>query len=140
MDSQQTELVGRAYLTTQLLIAGFEVAKPERDKGIDLIVYSDVRGEPFRAVPLQLKAASSRIFSVNRKYIGRGIVMAYIWRVLQSQPRLFLVDHDVAVQLLPEARRETQSWRVDGRWEDTHVGADLEAALVPFENFDALKE
>jgi len=42
MDSQMVELAGRHWLTSQLLRADLEVALPERDRGIDLIVYADL--------------------------------------------------------------------------------------------------
>jgi len=42
MDPQLVELAGRNWLTSQLLQAGLEVARPERDRGIDLIAYRDM--------------------------------------------------------------------------------------------------
>ena len=38
MDSQATEIVGRNYLVSQLVRDDLEVAKPERDRGVDLIM------------------------------------------------------------------------------------------------------
>ncbi|MHB2036215.1 MAG: hypothetical protein ACYCPW_05680 [Nitrososphaerales archaeon] len=44
MDTQLVELAGRNWLTSELLKAGLEVARPERDRGIDLIAYVDRGG------------------------------------------------------------------------------------------------
>jgi len=41
MDDQLLEIVGKHRLTESLLDAGIEVAFPARDRGIDLIAYSD---------------------------------------------------------------------------------------------------
>ena len=45
MDTQTTELVGRNFLVSELLRAGLEVARPERDRGIDLVAYVDLDPE-----------------------------------------------------------------------------------------------
>jgi hypothetical protein len=139
MDSQQIELVGRAWLEARMTRAGFEIAKPARDKGIDLIAFSDRPGMVFRAVPIQMKAASERVFSVERKYVGRGIVMAYVWGGLEVTPRVFLVPHDEAVGLLPEQTRQTESWAKRGFWVTTRPSVELTAALTRYEdNFATL--
>jgi hypothetical protein len=39
LDSQQVELIGRSLMVGELLPDGLEVALPERDRGINLIVY-----------------------------------------------------------------------------------------------------
>ena len=38
-DSQLVEIAGKHLLISRLVAAGFEVAEPLRDKGIDLIIY-----------------------------------------------------------------------------------------------------
>ena len=40
-DSQLTEIAGKHLLISRLVAAGFEVAQPLRDKGIDLVAYQD---------------------------------------------------------------------------------------------------
>src|SRR2546430_17173377 len=62
LDSQQLELIGRSLLVGELLRDGLEVALPERDRGIDLIVYleGDQSGAPFIARPVQLKRSEER--------------------------------------------------------------------------------
>jgi hypothetical protein len=138
LDKQQIELIGRAHLEMRLLQAGFEVARPARDKGIDLIAYTDVPGEPFHARPIQMKAASGKIFSLNRNYEGRGIVYAYLWDVLQH-PRLFLVPYETAVGMLPAESAQTASWQ-QGQWYTGRPSAELRGHLERYEdNFDALR-
>ncbi len=70
MDSQTVEIIGRNYLVSQLVSAGLEVARPERDRGVDLIAYVDLdeAGGGFVACPIQMKAATKASFAVDRKY------------------------------------------------------------------------
>ena len=70
MDRQVIEFIGRNHLINELLRARLEAVRPERDRGIDLIVYADLksRASSFIARPLQMKAASREHFSINRKY------------------------------------------------------------------------
>ena len=88
MNPQIVELIGRNYLTSELLKAGFEVAQPLRDRGIDLIAYIDIDDEidRFVAIPMQLKAASQRSFSIDRKYNKfPNLIMVYVWNVLSDE-------------------------------------------------------
>ena len=68
MDTQTIEILGRNRLVNELLVAGLEVAMPLRDRGIDLIAYVDLAAavSKFAAVPIQMKAASERAFSIER--------------------------------------------------------------------------
>jgi hypothetical protein len=52
---------------SQLLQAGLEVARPERDRGIDLIAYLDLDKTvgDFIACPIQVKAVSKTTFSIT---------------------------------------------------------------------------
>src|SRR5205085_571466 len=60
-DGQIVELRGRNWLVGELLRAGLEVARPERDRGIDLIAYADLDATGrFVARPIQMKAATGR--------------------------------------------------------------------------------
>jgi hypothetical protein len=66
----------------ELLRAGLEVALPMRDRGIDLIAYADLGSKvnTFIACPIQMKASSSRSFSINRKYEKFPILIhAFVW-------------------------------------------------------------
>jgi hypothetical protein len=44
MEPQIVEILGRNRLIDELLRAGLEVATPERDRGIDLLVYKVIGG------------------------------------------------------------------------------------------------
>lgn len=57
-DSQQVEMFGRNVLVAQLVADGLEVAVPQRDRGVDLVVYAD-RGDEFVARPIQIRRSSS---------------------------------------------------------------------------------
>jgi hypothetical protein len=63
-----------------------EVARPERDRGVDLIAYLDLdeAGGGFVACPIQLKAATSASFSIDakyRKFSASGMIHAFLWHV-----------------------------------------------------------
>ena len=84
MDAQSVEIVGRNYLVSQLVRDGLEVARPERDRGVDLIACLDLdeTGGGFVACPIQMKAASARQFGVARKYEKFSkLLFAYVWNV-----------------------------------------------------------
>lgn len=66
IDSQQVELVGTSLFEAELTRQGFEVAKPRRDRGIDLVVSTSDPSEPFRAVPVQLQVSTTTAFSLGR--------------------------------------------------------------------------
>jgi hypothetical protein len=86
VDTQLVELEGRNWLTSQLLKAGLEVARPERDKGIDLIVYRDIdETHQFLAYPIQMKAATRAVFSLYPKYEKfSNLILAYVWNLGDS--------------------------------------------------------
>lgn len=137
-DSQQTELVGRSALETQLIMRGYEIARPLRDKGVDLIVYRDETAEPFVALPLQIKSYSGTTFGVWRKYEGRDdLIFAYIWNVLTS-PRFFFLTYSEAATLIPEQQKQTYSWTREpmsqAGWTWTTAPKHVQSSLPPFEN------
>jgi hypothetical protein len=83
-DTQLVELAGRSWLASQLMRSGIEVARPERDRGIDLIAYvdRDTRIRNFIACPIQMKAATGAVFSLDPKYAKfPGLVLAYVWNL-----------------------------------------------------------
>lgn len=137
MDKQQIELIGTAALTAELVRQRFEVARPIRDRGVDLIVFSDASAQP-SAIPLQVKVHSETGLELFReKYKSfPGLVYAIVWQAL-CQPRYFLFDHDEAVALIPEASRQRSGWTraqtAIGTW--THpVPEHLQLNMAPFEN------
>jgi len=109
-DTQNVELAGRNLLATSLQLAGVEVARPERDHGIDLIAYLD--DGTFQAVPLQVKVASNQHFGVWPKYAKfPQLVLVFVWHI-NTQPRFFAVTHDQSVALAEKMGwTKTRSWR-----------------------------
>ncbi len=90
MDTQIVEILGRNKLIDELVRAGFEVATPVRDKGIDLIAYNDANPK-FRAVPIQIKALSKGGFSIDKKYEKiPDLILTFIWNVdNEKEPATF---------------------------------------------------
>ncbi len=84
MDTQTVEIIGRNYLISQLVRDGLEVARPERDRGVDLIAYLDLdeAGGGFVACPIQMKAATIRSFGLAKKYEKfHPLLFAHVWHV-----------------------------------------------------------
>jgi hypothetical protein len=72
---------GRRRLNDEILQPGLEVALPIRDRGIDLIVYADLREHVpiFAARPIQMKASSEQSFGLYQKYSRfPGLIIAYV--------------------------------------------------------------
>jgi hypothetical protein len=81
-DGQLVELAGRNWLVSQLVQGGIEVARPERDRGVDLIAY--IESPRFSACRVQLKVSSTCAFVVHReKY--EGMLLVYVWHVQDSK-------------------------------------------------------
>jgi hypothetical protein len=135
LDTQQVEIVGRNLLITRLVSSGLEVARPERDRGIDLIAYLDREPEGgFRAVPLQLKAASTRSVSADRKYERiPGLHVVFAWQV--AEPRaaeFFCLSPDQIHALAGDMGwPETDSWKLRGKYTTNKPSARLCGLLEP---------
>jgi len=101
MDSQQVEIAGKSILTSLFVSENIEVAKPVRDKGIDLIIYSNKSSDKFNAIPIQLKASTNKGFSIDSKYAKfPNLHMAYVWNVGDPQKsEIFIISYQQAVQL-----------------------------------------
>ena len=128
MDTQQVEVVGRSILEAALVTEGFEVARPSRDKHVDLLVYST---STWQAAPIQMKASSKSRFSLGSKYKGvRRLVFAYIWLDSQS---VFLLDYGEAFAFLGSATK-TKSWTEKGYYTLPHVSEERMRILKQFEN------
>lgn len=119
LDSQQVELVGRAALEAELIRNGFEVARPYRDKGIDLLVFLDEPTKPFAALPIQMKSSTGTMFGVWRKYEKMtGLILVHVWNV-QTSPRFFLMTYAEAAALIPQRQKSSASWNkplLKGAW------------------------
>lgn len=123
LDKQLIELAGRNWLASQLQRIGIEVARPERDRGIDLIAYIDRdeqvrRLETFVARPIQLKAASYRCFSLDPKYARiPGLILAYVWNLAApSETVCFALTYPEALGVATQMKyTNSNSWRTGGR-------------------------
>jgi hypothetical protein len=136
MDTQLVELIGRQHLTSELLRAGLEVATPIRDRGIDLIAYSDIdkRLTRFASCPIQMKAAMTRPFSLATKYAKvRNLLIAYVWNLNDlSKTVTYALTYQEAL-----AVAETLGWTRTGSWQrgaysTTRPSAKIVKLLEPY--------
>lgn len=135
-DSQLTEIAGKHLLISRLVAAGFEVAEPLRDKGIDLVVYRDGEGgKDFEAYPIQLKASSHQSFSLDKKYERfRRLLIAYVWNV-QAPERsvVYALTFKDALQVMQKkGYSKTDSWTKKGYYFVRSAGPELEKMLEPY--------
>lgn len=87
-DTQLTEIFGRNRLINDLLRSAVGVATPVRDRGVDLIAYVDLDEQigRFAAVPIQIKTAMQRSFSIDRKYAKvPDLLFAFVWGIGQPE-------------------------------------------------------
>jgi len=135
-DSQLTEIAGRHLLIAHLINAGFEVAEPLRDNGIDLVAYRGREGsEDFIARPIQMKAFSHESFYLERKYERfPRLLIAYVWNVeTPEQSAVYALTFEDAVKVLEKkGYSQTESWIKDGRYFVRNAGQELKGLLEPF--------
>lgn len=137
MDTQIIELLGRNTLVNALLRAGFEVAQPARDRGVDLIAYLDVDDaiEQFVGVPIQLKAASQRSFNISKKYNKfPNLIMAYVWDLMRDteSPIYALTQQEAVAVGDTMGYTQTPSWQDKGHYSITSPPKKLIACLEPY--------
>jgi hypothetical protein len=140
MDSRLVELIGRNYLTAELLKAGLEVATPARDRGVDLIAYIDLDEEngKFRARPIQLKAALGRAFSIDRKYAKfPDLLLAYVWGLRDlTSSQCHLMSHAQSLEIGDAMGwTKTMSWK-KGYYVTTSPSKKLLNLLAPYRVID----
>ncbi len=136
VDGQLTEIAGKHVLISRLVAAGFEVAEPLRDKGIDLVVYRDGEGgKDFAAYPIQLKASSHESFSLDKKYERfPRLLIAYVWNV-QTPERsdVYALSFNDALQVMKKKGYvKTDSWTKKGYYFVRSAGPELKEILQPF--------
>lgn len=120
MDTQKIEIIGRNRLVNELLEAGFEVAEPLRDRGVDLIVYLDIDDEidHFVAYPIQLKVSSISRFGVTRKYDKfPNLLLVYVWGIgadcADSEAVTYAMTQQEATTIAERMGwTETASWQI----------------------------
>ncbi len=136
LDSQQVEVLGRNLLVTALVSSGLEVARPERDRGVDLIAYLDLEGEAFYALPLQMKAASQRVVTVQEKYRRLPwLHVVYAWHVREpAEARFFCLSPSEALDLATQLEwTETLAWTRDKSYTTNNPSARVLEAVAPYE-------
>jgi hypothetical protein len=136
-DSQLTEIAGKHLLISRLVAAGFEVAQPLRDKGIDLVAYRDGEdGKEFAAYPIQLKASSHESFSLDKKYerFGPRLLIAYVWNVQDPEHSdVYALTFGDALQVMKKkGYAETDSWTKRGYYFVRSAGIELKEILEPY--------
>lgn len=134
MDTQTIELIGRHRLMSELLHAGLEVAIPTRDRGIDLIAYVDLSSKvkSFLATPIQMKAASTRSFSIDKKYEKiSNVMLAHVWHLnTPDEAVTYGLRYPEAVAIAEELGwTKTISWQRDGRYSTSNPSKNLCALL-----------
>lgn len=143
LDTQLVELAGRNWLASELLRSGIEVARPERDRGVDLIAYvdRDARIGDFVACPIQMKAATDAVFSLDPKYARfPGLLLAYVWNVgSPSSTKCYALTYREALSLGRKMGwMKTASWIKGGKtgkrgYSTTRPSVRLRGLLAPFE-------
>ncbi len=136
MDTQTIEILGRNRLVNELLLSGLEVAIPMRDRGIDLIAYVDLAAKTtkFTAVPIQMKVASTRAFSIDKKY-GKisNLLIVYIWGLRSPEhAQIFALTYSEAVDIAESMKwTATASWK-KGYYSTSAPSKKLCELLAPF--------
>jgi hypothetical protein len=133
-DAQIVELAGRNRLASELQKANIEVARPERDHGVDLLAYLDLE-KKFCARPVQMKAATGEIFDVQRRYEKfPDLMLVYVWNVEMDKSRYFALTYEEAEDVARAMKwTRTHSWKVLGGYGVWKVNDELLRLLAPHE-------
>ena len=142
MDGKLVEIAGRNWLTYQILLGGLEIARPEKDRGIDLIVYADSGPElrRFLACPIQMKAASRTTLSLHPKYEKfPNMLLVYVWNLFDStQTGCYASSYKEALDIAGRLGWiKTNSWITGGRhgirgYTTTRVSIEATRLLQPY--------
>ena len=137
LDSQAIELLGRNRLVSEMIRAGLEVAFPIRDRGIDLIVYADrsSSSQEFSAIPIQMKGASKKSFSIDKKYekIPR-LLIAYVWGIESDVHETFVLTYSEALKIATDmGYTKTDAWIINEYYAVPTPGKKLESKLREFQ-------
>ena len=96
VDGQTVEIIGRNYRVSLLACDGLEIARPERDRGVDLIAYLDLdqNSGGFTACPIQMKAATDQSFGISKKYEKfPQLLIVHLWHVHEPDRRSCVRSH-----------------------------------------------
>jgi len=123
-DGQLTEIINTHKVIASALEAGLEVARPERDDGVDLIIYSR-KGGPWVSAPVQIKSR----FNIQKKYEERpGLVMCYV-----GEDTIYVLTHEQAKEIATvRGYTDTESWTKPGGGYSCTVGGALAQDLAPY--------
>lgn len=133
LDSQQIEILGRNVVKGAIIEANLEVATPERDNGIDLIMFLWSNAGEFRAWPIQIKAASKFSFGMDRKYEKiPGLIMVFVFECRSSTREIYAMSYKQMVGI-GEAMgwSKTPSWMERNGYSTRHPSPKLMALLLP---------
>ena len=137
-DTQLTEIFGRNRLINDLLRSGVEVATPARDRGVDLIAYLDIDEQigRFAAVPIQIKTATQRSFSIDRKYAKfPDLLFAFVRGIGQPETAtIYALTYPESVEVGKSMGwLDTESWIQGGRYTTTAPSERLLSLLSRYE-------
>jgi hypothetical protein len=135
-DSQVVEITGRNWLLSELYRSGVEVARPERDHGIDLIAFFDLDGSKrFIARPIQMKASSQRMFGIWRPLEKfPDLLIAYVWNLADPPNTIcHCLTYEEALRVAEQMNwTKTSSWTKGGAYVTNSPGSRLTSLLDPF--------
>ena len=118
--STVTEVINRNIVVTLLLQHGYNVFLPVYDDGIDFIVH---RRSDDRILKVQLKSR----WTIDRKYKGRGIWVAFPYR-----GDWYLVPHETLMETAPAGVLNSRSWIDGGKYSNAAPSVSTMAALVSY--------
>lgn len=134
LDSQQIEILGRNLVKGAIIEANLEVATPERDNGIDLIMFRWSHAGEFRARPIQIKSASKFSFGMDRKYEKiPGLIMVFVFACRTTSREIYAMTYEQMVGV-GEAMgwTKTESWQQRDGYSTRHPSPKLQALLLPY--------
>ena len=129
-DGNQVGKAGEAIVAARLLQLGFDIARPEPDRGIDLLV---VARDMTRVVPIQVKTLSGARIGFQRGWFSPiDVVLVVVWLHDAGQD-LFVFDGVADVERFLGASAATDSWQRRGIWTITDMSSGQQRdRLGPF--------
>jgi hypothetical protein len=137
MDTQIIEILGRNRLISEILRNGLEVSLPERDRGIDLIAYTDFsdKTDSFIAKPIQMKASTKESFGIWKKYSKfKDLLMVYVWYIEEEDKTItYALTYEEAFKICKNLGwSETISWKEKGGYSTSKLSTKLKELLKPY--------
>jgi len=126
------EMVGVHQVALSLVEAGYEVATPRWDAGVDVIAF---RSAPtFVARPLQIKTAAGFSFGVYRKYARfGGLIMTYANGLRETDATIYAMPYAESVSIATALGwTNSESWIRGGAFSTRHRSKRLGELLAPW--------